>query len=247
MPQNIEKHWYATWFDSPYYHTLYKGRDYKEAEFFIDNLISFLKPDGQDRFLDLACGKGRHSIYLNKKGFDVTGTDLSPQSIEQAALKSNNNLRFYVHDMRLPCRINYFNYVVNLFTSFGYFEKEKDNYAVISAIQKQLKPKGIVVIDFLNAHKVISTLIPQEVKTVDGINFNIKRKVADGRIIKQISFSDAGKEYTFEEKVQALELKHFEKYLDANKLKILNLLGDYGLNDFDERTSDRLIIIAQKE
>jgi SAM-dependent methyltransferase len=247
MPQDISKQWYATWFDSPYYHLLYKERDHKEAELFIDNLIDFLNPVAQSTFLDLACGKGRHSIYLHTKGFDVTGVDLSEQSIKYASKQVKEGLNFYVHDMRYPCRINYFGYVLNLFTSFGYFENEKDNYAVAASISKELRPKGIVVIDFLNAHKVISNLKKHETKEVDGIRFDIYRAIEQGVIIKQIKFSDKNQHYSFEERVTALELHHFEKYLHANKLKILNLFGDYSLNKFDELTSDRLIIIAQKE
>ncbi|MGZ4035978.1 MAG: class I SAM-dependent methyltransferase, partial [Bacteroidia bacterium] len=92
--------WFEGWFDSPYYHLLYKNRDYSEAELFIDNLLSFLKPEQGARFLDIGCGKGRHSIYLNKKGFDVTGIDLAENSISCAKQSENEHLHFYVHDMR---------------------------------------------------------------------------------------------------------------------------------------------------
>ena len=116
MIENKCNEWFEDWFDSPYYHLLYKNRDYSEAESFIDNLISFLKPEEGSRFLDLGCGKGRHSIYLNKKGFDVTGIDLSENSIAAAKEFENEQQNFYVHDMRKLFRTNYFDCVVNLFT-----------------------------------------------------------------------------------------------------------------------------------
>ena len=59
--------WFKDWFDSPYYHILYKDRNFDEAEQFINNLLTFLKPETNSRFLDLGCGKGRHSVFLNKK------------------------------------------------------------------------------------------------------------------------------------------------------------------------------------
>jgi SAM-dependent methyltransferase len=239
--------WFADWFDSPYYHLLYKNRDLKEAEMFIDNLVDFMKPDVNARFLDLACGKGRHSIYLNKKGFEVTGIDLSQQSIEHATQYSNNTLTFYKHDMRYPCRINYFDYVLNLFTSFGYFESDREDASVINAIEKELKHKGKVVIDFMNTAKVIANLIINETKTMEGITFNISRKVENDFIFKQISFDDKGKHYLYEERVKALTLADFEKHLSANQLKVLNLFGNYQLQEFNQETSDRLIIIAQKQ
>ncbi|MFB6258319.1 MAG: cyclopropane-fatty-acyl-phospholipid synthase family protein, partial [Flavobacteriales bacterium] len=71
-----EKGWYETWFDSPYYHILYKDRDEEEAAFFVDRLMERLRAEKGDRILDLACGKGRHAVQLHRKGFDVTGVDL---------------------------------------------------------------------------------------------------------------------------------------------------------------------------
>ena len=246
MQNDKHPEWYECWFDSPYYHQLYSSRDYSEAELFIDNLVALLKPEKDSRFLDLACGKGRHSIYLNEKGFDVTGIDLSPQSIEFAKRSENENLHFYVHDMRKLFRTNYFDLVLNLFTSFGYFESERDDNAVINSAYKALKPNGTFVMDFMNAKKVVEELIAEETKTINDICFTINKKIEKGFIVKQIRFSDKGKDHLFEERVKTLTLTDFEKYFEANKLKIVNLRGNYKLEEFNEKTSDRLIIIAQK-
>jgi SAM-dependent methyltransferase len=239
--------WFTDWFDSPYYHLLYKNRDLKEAEVFIDNLIDFLKPDTYARFLDLACGKGRHSVYLNKKGFEVTGVDLSAKSIKYASQYSNDKLEFYLHDMRYPCRINYFDYVLNLFTSFGYFNSDREDAAVVSAMKKELKHNGKIIIDFMNVTKVIPNLITDETKIIEGITFNIHKKMENNFIVKQISIEDKGNRYFFEERVKALQLGDFEKHLATHQLKILNLFGNYQLKEFNPQTSDRLIIIAQKQ
>ena len=81
----MEDHpWFKDWFNSPYYHLLYANRDNKEAAEFIDKLIDHLKPAPGATMLDVACGKGRHSIHLAEKGFDVTGIDLSEESIAEA-------------------------------------------------------------------------------------------------------------------------------------------------------------------
>ena len=94
--------WYTSWFDTPFYHILYKDRDTEEASFFMKKLTSFLELSKNETILDLACGKGRHAKYLNKMGFDVTGVDLSTSSIEYAKQFENENLHFEVHDMCLP-------------------------------------------------------------------------------------------------------------------------------------------------
>ena len=256
-----DKHvkWFEHWFDSPYYHILYKHRNHDEAELFIDNLLNFLSPKSNSRFLDVGCGKGRHSIYLNKKGYDVTGIDLSPESIAYASQFENESLHFFAEDMRKINRIDLFDYVLNLFTSFGYFENDKDDYATINCLSKSLKTGGIFVLDFMNVQKVISDLIPQETKISEGIEFKITRHLEKNFIIKNIQLSDTsqnaqnhlagrqGKEYTFQERVKMLTITDFKKYFAASKLKIVNLLGDYELNEFNPETSERLIIIAQKD
>lgn len=238
--------WFESWFDSPYYHLLYKNRDFSEAELFIDNLITLLHPEKGSRFMDLGCGKGRHSFYLNQKGFDVTGLDLSEESILSAKQSENEHLHFYVHDMRKLFRTNYFDIIVNLFTSFGYFDQKRDDQATFDAICKGLKPEGIFVMDFMNSKKVISNLSPFETKIIEGIEFKITKKIEHNFIVKQIEFFDKGKQYCFQERVKALVLSDFEKYFEVNKLKIVHLRGNYNLEDFNEIVSDRLIIVAKK-
>jgi SAM-dependent methyltransferase len=247
MQDDKHPEWFECWFDSPYYHHLYKNRDYSEAEAFIDNLIGLLQPETNSRFLDLACGKGRHSIYLNKKGYDVTGVDLSQQSIACAKQSENELLHFYVHDMRKLFRTNYFDIALNLFTSFGYFDNERDDNAVINSAYKALKPNGIFVMDFMNSKKVKQNIKTEEIITIGDIPYTINKNIENDFIVKKISFTDKGKEYRFEERVKTLTLADFEKYFKANKLKIVNLRGNYKLDEFDENSSDRLILIARKE
>lgn len=247
MVEDKNEGWFENWFDSPYYHILYKHRDFCEAELFIDNLINHLQPEKYSQFLDLGCGRGRHSIYLNKKGYDVIGSDLSPSNIKFASQFENENLKFCVEDMRKIAGENQFDYVLNLFTSFGYFENEADNYDTINCVSKVLKSKGIFVLDFMNVEKVVSNLVVHEIKIVDDIEFNITRRIENNFIVKNIKFSDQGKEYNFQERVKAITLNDFKNYFDTNKLKILHLFSNYSLEKFDLNTSNRLIIIGQKE
>ena len=246
MEENSPLNWFESWFDSPYYHILYKDRDKEEAELFIDNLIHFLLPPNNAQFLDLACGKGRHAVYLNKKGFPTIGIDLSPESIAFASQFENEGLQFYVQDMRKPFRINYFDYVLNLFTSFGYFEQERDDLAVMNSICKMLKKQGMVVIDFMNVQCVQENIIATQQKTVNGISFQITKRIENNFIVKNIHFTDKGNVYDYQEKVKMLRLRDFEKYLSSAHLKIVNLFGNYQLQPFDPGSSERLIIIAQK-
>lgn len=238
--------WFKEWFDSPYYHILYKQRDDKEAQDFLDNIVNYLELTDKEKVLDLACGKGRHAIYLNKLGFDVVGIDLSVQNIEEAKKSENQRLRFEVHDMRETFMQNTFDVILNLFTSFGYFSNKEDDLKTLQAIDSGLKRDGIFVLDFFNSRKVIENLVEKEIKTVDGITFHIQRKVENGEVIKCISFEDKGEKFEFFERVRTLDVHDFEKYFRKAGLKLLEIFGDYDLNAFNQIKSDRLILICKK-
>ena len=234
--------WYASWFDTPYYHILYKYRDYAEAQAFMDNITQYLNLEEGSKVLDLACGKGRHSLYLNKLGYDVIGADLSANSIAEASRFENDTLHFKLHDMREPFP-QQFDAVFNLFTSFGYFDDDGDNLRTLEAIRDSLNEYGLGVIDFMNVENVIENLVPEEVKEIDGIEFHIKRFVLDDHIIKEIRFADQGRDFHFTEKVRALDLAQFEQMMDAAGISLLDVFGDYKLRKFNPRTSPRLIMI----
>jgi SAM-dependent methyltransferase len=240
--QKETNNWYASWFDTPYYHILYKDRDYEEAQLFMDNITNYLNLPEDAKILDLACGKGRHSIYLNQLGYNVTGADLSENSIEQAKLHENDTLHFEVHDMREPFEQK-FDAIFNLFTSFGYFEHESDNTKTLKAICESLTEYGFGVIDFMNVKHVIDNIVPEEVKTVDGIEFNIKRYVIDNYIYKDIIFEDKGEHFHFTEKVKALTLQDFETMMEEAGIYLLDTFGDYKLRKFFKNESERLIMI----
>ena len=234
--------WFASWFDTPYYHILYKDRDYEEAQQFMDNLTHYLNLPEEAKILDLACGKGRHSIYLNSLGFDVTGSDLSENSIKEASKDANDTLHFKVHDMRDSFEEKY-DAIFNLFTSFGYFENDADNLKTLISIKESLTEYGFAVIDFMNVDFVINNLVPSEIKTVEGIDFHIKRYVKDNHIFKEIDFEDKGEKFHFTEKVQALRLADFEAMMEEAGIFLLDVFGDYKLRTFYKNQSERLIMI----
>ncbi len=244
---NKSEEWFVDWFDSKFYHILYKNRDYSEAKKFINNLITHFNPNKNDFFCDVACGKGRHSIYINELGYKVDGFDLSENSIISAKKSESDNLKFYTNDIRRSLKINTYEYAFNLFTSFGYFEDEYDNQKSINSIAESLKVNGILVLDFMNSNKVINNLTPSESKVVDNVTFNITRAVINGFITKNINFRDQDKEFHFQEKVKVIPLEVFKSYFEVANLKIEATFGDYNLNPFDLENSDRLILIGRKQ
>ncbi|UYZ62415.1 class I SAM-dependent methyltransferase [Hymenobacter weizhouensis] len=247
MPYSPTAEWFSTWFDSPYYHVLYQDRNHAEARAFLDKLLLHLHPKPTTRLLDLACGKGRHAVYLSERGYDVTGVDLSPRSIRLAQQHAHEHLRFYVHDMREPLPYGPFDFIFNLFTSFGYFEQEAENVVALRNAAAALQPGGKMVIDFLNTTRVIQSLVAHETKVVDGTEFRLRRHFHHGFIVKEIRFHDAhGEEHAYEERVRAISRARFEEYFQMAGLRLCEVLGDYHLAPFDEARSPRMIFVLKK-
>ena len=231
------------WFDSDYYHVLYKNRDYSEARNFIDNIVEYIDLKKGSQILDLACGIGRHSIYLDKIGFKVVGTDKSPNNIKKAKASKNQDISFLQMEMIDDTNHKY-DVIFNLFTSFGYVNNDY-NLKTIKNIERQLKDDGTVIVDFMNTLVVKKNLVIEETKVIDDLSFKIKRKSDGKHIYKEIKFQDK-KDYFFQEKVMDLSLKDFEDYLKRYNLKIIKTFGDYNLNEFDIKNSERLVMVIKK-
>lgn len=237
--------WYEDWFDSPYYSILYQNRDETEARQFIDALLGKLAPPAGARMLDLACGKGRFSKYLAAKGFDVTGLDLSYNSIQYARQFESDHLAFYTHDMRLPYRVRYYDYIFSFFTSFGYFDTDRDHIRTLKSIRTGLRAGGVFVLDFFNARYVRSGLPVREEKELEGIRFQIS-KTEDGLFVtKSIQFEDAVRAYRFEERVRLYDQSDLEQLFREAGLEITAIYGDYALQTFDLQNSPRIILVAR--
>lgn len=243
-----KKYWFKDWFNSPYYHQLYFKRDEAEAERFINRLIDHLMPAPVSRMLDIACGKGRHAILMNSKGYDVTGIDLSEDSIADAKKSENERLHFFQHDMRLPFWINYFDYAFNFFTSFGYFNTQREHDNAARTIAQSLKTGGTFVIDYLNVHYAEDHLIHKSDVTIGGVNYYITKWFDEDHFYKKILVEDDSLQEPIEhqEKVAKFSLGDFTDMLAYHQLQVQEVFGDYDFNHYDVKNSSRMIIIAKK-
>lgn len=240
--------WFEQWFDSKYYHQLYFERDGKEAAAFIDKMIKYLKPPAHSVMLDVACGTGRHSIQLAGKGFDVTGIDLSENSIKEALQHESDSLHFYVHDMRLPFRINYYQYVFNFFTSFGYFKTQREHDNSIRTIAQSLKMNGQFIMDYLNVHYAEDHMEHQSEKIIDGVTFFITKWYDETHFYKKILIEDEqlDEPLVYTEKVAKFSLGDFTDMFAYHGLQIKEVYGDYRFKNYSIKKSPRLIMIAEK-
>ena len=243
-----EKEWYKAWFSSPFYHKLYFEHDENEAQKFILRLLQYLKPGQGSRVLDVACGRGRHSKFLAEHGLDVTGIDISFNSIEFARRFERENLHFYQHDMRMPMWINYFDYAFNFYTSFGYFATRREHDDAIRTIAKSLNKGGMVLFDYLNVHHAEEHLIHDEIKTMGRTQYEIHRWMNEDHFYKKIIVTDPSLEspIQFTEKVAKLSLGDFTDMLSFQGLQVMEVFGDYNLDLYHVQKTPRMILVAKK-
>ena len=244
----MQTEWFASWFDSPYYPRLYSHRDEVEAAGFIDALIERLRPRRDSHVLDLGCGAGRHAKRLASKGYDTTGIDLSASSIALAKKTERPHLRFRRQDMRVPFGRRAFDYVFNLFTSFGYFQAPGDHEVVARNIAAALKDDGRLVLDYLNVRYAETHLLPREDVVIDGAVIRITRAVERGFFVKRIVVDDeaAGSPVQYVEQVARFTLADFDRLFSNMGLAIEEVYGTYALGAYDAHTSPRLILVARK-
>lgn len=254
------KRWYESWFSQKEYLEIYSHRDIRDAHKIVSLITSLIDLPDKSRVLDVACGNGRHSILFAQRGFLVTGIDISGFLINEAKKltkkqdRIRQNLNFIKMDMREINLEEKFDLAVNLFTSFGYFEKDSDNFKVIEGISRNLKKGGYFFFDFLNplyVRKNLKTLTISRLKSKIIIqvreinNLYVKKNILiirNSSPEKRLLLMDK-----FYEQIRLYSLKELKKMFRANGLKITSLLGDYVGRDFDSQESERLIIIARKK
>lgn len=245
-----QENWFKDWFNSPEYHALYSDRNDDEATLFIQNIIKYLNPKANSTMLDVACGKGRHSKALADLGFDVIGIDLALQSIEEAKKFEGENLQFFTHDMRLPFWVNYFDVVLNLFTSFGYFRTQREHNNAIRTMAQSLSKEGVFVIDYLNVHHQENNLIKFAEKQIGNSKFLITKWHTDSHFMKQIQIVNPINgipRHLSTERVAKFSLGDFVEMLGFQNLQIQEVFGNYNLSKYDINQSPRMIIIAKKQ
>jgi len=239
--------WYATWFNTPYYHDLYSHRDYHEARALILTLCKALNVERGQRALDIACGRGRHAMVLAESGLHTVGIDLSPESIVVASEMAHDHLSFQVGNMLVPLEVEPAHWVFNLFTSFGYFEDDAMHQQAIENMANALLPGGKLVLDYMNAEKIAAELVPKDQVKTDLATYEISRRVEDQTIIKSIKLSEDGCSiFNYEERVRAFTEAELRTFMERAGLRAKSVHGDYELGSFDPEYSDRLIIIAEK-
>jgi SAM-dependent methyltransferase len=239
-----EADWFEEWFGQDYL-DIYQHRDETEAERAIELIAINLAGRRIDRVLDLACGAGRHTKVLRERWWTV-GLDLS-MSLLRVAHRESPDGAYVRADMReLPFADESFDLVVNLFTSFGYFNDDSEHVRVLACVSDSMKHGGILVIDYLNASQVRRELVAYDERVENGITIEQRRAISsDDRFVeKTITLRERGKEYI--ERVRLLSPRDLQRMLVAAGFKVNKLFGDYSGVEWSEE-SPRTILFASRE
>jgi len=241
--------WYRDWFNSENYLKIYSHRDESEAQRLVELITKNINLKSNSKILDMACGSGRHAIIFAKKGFDVTAVDLSERLLSEAKENADQNsvkIDFVLTDILDFETTRRFNLALNLFTSFGYFDDDEDNFRVILKAYDLLTDGGYFVIDYFNKNYLLKNLIPTSVFSENGLRITQNRLIEANRVRKNISIESNGSTQEFYESVRLYSYEEMITYIKKAGFNIFNEFGGYNGNYFNKESSPRLIIVTKK-
>ncbi len=247
--QRRQKEWFLHWFNSHFYPLVYQHRDHREATIAIGLFLKSCSPPKGAKILDLCCGTGRHAIPLAQMGYAVTGLDISSTLLQYARERAQHlpTLQLVQQDMRLPFPDPPYDAILNLFTSFGYFDTIEEDRQVLHNVATALNSSGYFFFDYLNVPYTLRMLQPENTQSVAGMRIHQQRRILGNRIQKSITITDAsGVVHQFEEQVRLYTLQDFENLFRAVGLTIEQRFGDYQGAPYDPERSPRLILVARK-
>jgi SAM-dependent methyltransferase len=233
--------WFEEWFGEEYLR-LYPHRDDADAQRAVSLISRTVGLQRGWRVLDVACGAGRHARAFLELGASCFGVDLSATMLRLARQVTSAPL--IRADMRqLPIRPGSMDLTVNLFTSFGYFERDSEHAAALGEMIATIRSGGWFVIDFLNAAAVRRQLVPEETLRLSGQTVRVTRSVSpDGRYVCKSIRPPQGREYV--ERVRLFEPDQISQMLETAGVTVRHRYGDYDAAALEPGTP-RTILMGQ--
>lgn len=239
----------APWYEVAFgelYPIFYAHRDNRSAAGEIQALLDHAGLSAGGRILDLCCGGGRHLAELIRLGLPAVGLDLSPQLLSTASEDAALAGRLVRGDIRHLPFGTVFDGVLNLFSSFGYFQEDRENLQALSEAARVLVPGGRLVLDHMNREKLERTLVPSSRDELPGGTLTQERRLAGDRIQKTLTWTDRdNKTFAYTENVRFYRPAELEAMMQSQGLTVLRIMGNFQGEPFSA-DSDRMIFIARK-
>jgi len=236
--------WYEDYFGPDYLLTDIHINTVIEADFIYD----VLRIKKKTKLLDAACGYGRHLVPLVKRGVDVIGCDISPFMLDEAQkkLRSTKKNRLVRCDLRYLPFIKVFDCACNMFNSFGYFENEEDNFKVLTAIAKALKPGGLFLLDHVNRDYILCSPSKKDWFIKDGAAI-LEKKWIDpikNRSEIDVSVIDKKGKRDYHHSIRVYSFTEIRMLLEAAGFFVIDVFGGFDCEEFD-LNHDRMLILSQ--
>ena len=238
--------WFKEWFESPDYLTVYSHRDDEDAGKLTELILRNIKLSPNSKALDAGCGAGRYILKFTNAGFKTFGFDLSSTLLHKAKdalLEKGIPVNIFRSDIRNVSVKKEFHLVLNLFTSFGYFDSDEENFSFIKDAKEFLLPDGYYVFDYFNKNYLVNNLIPASSRETGAYSIKETRSIINERVVKQIEISSNGQVNKFEESVRIYDPSTIIRNFITNGYTLDKLFGNYDGDDFNELNSERFIAI----
>jgi SAM-dependent methyltransferase len=237
-----EKLWFETAFGRDYLR-LYAHRSPEQGRAQVTAMLAAGLIPRAGRVLDLCCGAGRHLRPLREAGLAAFGLDLSLPLLRQGGLEG---LAVLADARAIPFADGAFDAIVNLFTSFGYFDNDGEHLRMLREVARVLRPGGTLVMDHLNAEVAVRELVPRSVEEREGMKVTQQRRYDAGarRIHKNIELHSAGETRRWHESVRVFTPAELDGLLETAGLAVQDRHGDLGGAPFDPASSPRQVVLA---
>ncbi len=243
--------WWERFFDEEMGEVMFTEQAWQRAEELCDSLVELLELKPGAKVLDLACGPGRFAIPLAKRGFRVVGLDLSPVYLKQGRAKAAEgglDVRFVRGDMRAIPFEEEFDAVVNLFTSFGYFEREEDHLKVLQEVRKSLKPGGRFLLEMANRDWLVRHFQAHDwYQFADFIGLEERKFIAERDRIetKWVKLYPDGRRKEYFSSLRLFTLRELIDLFSQAGLKVLGHYGDLKGEPWSWE-ANRLVLVAER-
>jgi SAM-dependent methyltransferase len=243
----MDANWYENWFGNEYL-TVYAHRNEEEAQQLVQLVLTYIPLDKNSKIIDLCCGQGRHAYLFAREGFKVYGFDLSRKLLQVAKYKNekNQNTFFVQADMRFLPVAHSFDLLLNLFTSFGYFQTDEENKSVFFQFYQALKSGGNYVFDYFNSSYIVNHLQRFQKEQIGDLVVEQERYIESSRVEKIIKLKRHGKQSTFYESVKLYTPDQIFNMMEETNLDVNYIFGDYNGSPLT-KDSERIIIIGNRE
>lgn len=240
--------WQKTMYDSYFANSTLNSsalRDKAKSE--VDLIISLLQPAKSSTILDAPCGTGRHAYLFAKKGFNVTGLDISKDCLKIANNECcHKNIQYAHGDMKnLKAWKGQFDITLNLFTSFGYFQTDRENASVLKQLYSTLRPGGWFVLNLINRDWLLEVYQGNDCKYIlNKRAYNSKTKYNEAWMT--VIDKQTKKEKTYYHRCRLYDKSEVLGLLKSVGFKNIKVVGDSKGNRFKKRESTHPFFFAQK-